>query len=148
MLTGLHFFRDDAALVPIIKRPLDYLARFVDFRVLLTPDITIGDGMPPWQRARAVVMYRMAGVVWQAHGLAVVPTLRWRYKHDYNNVAAGIERSSVVSVANYGSRTDAELTQEFTTGLAEVEYTSPIEASRSTRSPVAIPRQPTIFDVP
>ena len=90
----------------------------------------------------------MAGVVWQAHGLAVVPTLRWRNKHDYDNVAAGIEQSSVVSVANYGSRTDAELTREFATGLAEVEYTSPIEASRSTRSPVAIPGQPTIFNFP
>ena len=175
VLTGLHFFRDDADLLPIIKRPLDYLARFADFRVLLTPDITIGDGMPPWQRARAVVMSRMAGVVWQTHGLAVVPTLRWRNKHDYANVAAGIEQGSVVAVANYGSRRDAELKWEFARGLAEmverlnpacimvygrvhgrpfkelakrtefVEYKSPIEASRPTRSPVAIPGQPTIF---
>ena len=178
VLTGLHFFRDDADLLPNIKRPLDYLARFADFRVLLTPDITIGDGMPPWQRARAVVMSRMAGVVWQTHGLPVVPTLRWRSKHDYDNVAAGIEQGSVVAVANYGSRRDAELKWEFAQGLAEmverlnpacimvygrvhgrpfkdlakrtefVEYKSPLEASRPTRSRDAISGQPTIFDVP
>ena len=82
---------------------------------------------------------------------------------------------SVVAVANYGSRRDAELKWEFARGLAEmverlnpacimvygrvhgrpfkelakrtefVEYKSPIEASRPTRSPVAIPGQPTIF---
>jgi len=34
VLTGLHFSRDDAALLTVIIRPLDSLTRFADFRVL------------------------------------------------------------------------------------------------------------------
>jgi Domain of unknown function (DUF4417) len=118
--TGLHFFRDDEALLPILNAPEKYVASYSRYRVLLTPDITIGDGMPPWQRARAVVVSRMVGVVWQAHGLCVVPTLRWRNKLDYANVAAGVPHGSVVAVANYGSRRDRELKSEFERGLSEM----------------------------
>jgi hypothetical protein len=116
--TGLHFFRNDEALLPVIGRPIKYVPTFSSFRLVLTPDITIGDGMPPWQRARAVVISRMAGVVWQAHGLTVIPTLRWRTKDDYDNVASGIPAGSVVAVATYGSRRDDELRSEFERGLA------------------------------
>jgi hypothetical protein len=45
--TGLHFFRNDEALLPVIGRPIKYVPTFSSFRLVLTPDITIGDGMPP-----------------------------------------------------------------------------------------------------
>jgi hypothetical protein len=67
---------------------------------------------------RDVVTSRLAGVVWQAHGLTVVPTLRWRTKDDYDNVASGIRAGGVVAVATYGSRRDDELRSEFERGLA------------------------------
>ena len=118
--TGLHFFRDDEALLPILARPAKYAPIFTAYRLVLTPDVTIGDGMPPWQRARAVVMSRMAGVVWQAHGLTVVPTLRWRTKDDYDNVAAGIPEGGVVAVASYGSRRDRESRSEYENGLRKM----------------------------
>jgi hypothetical protein len=82
--------------------------------------------MPPGQRARAVVLSRMAGVLWQSHGLPVAPTLRWRTKDDYDSVASGIPSDSVVAVASYGSRWDGQLRSEFERGLsAMVERLSP-----------------------
>lgn len=44
--TGLHFFRDDEALLPVIARPVKYVPVFSPYRLVLTPDITIGEGMP------------------------------------------------------------------------------------------------------
>ena len=60
----------------------------------------------------------MAVVAWQAHGLAVAPTLRWRTKDDYDNVASGIPANSVVAIASDGSRRDGDLRSEFERGLA------------------------------
>ena len=59
--------------------------------LVLTPDITIGEGMTPLLRACAVVLSRMAGVVWQSH---------------------------VLAVASYGSRRDVRLRSEFERGLS------------------------------
>lgn len=50
--TGLHFFRDDEALLPISARPAKYVPDFAPYRLVLTPDITIGEGMPPFRRVR------------------------------------------------------------------------------------------------
>ena len=174
---GLHFFRDDEALLPIIGSPAKYAPTFSPYRVVLTPDLTIGEAMPPWQRARAVVLSRMAGVVWQERGLTVVPTLRWRTKHDYDNVASGISPRSIVAVATYGSRRDPELRTEFERGLPAmverlepsavlvfgsmkarvftqlagrtefIEYLPPMAARRDARPENSIPDQPSLFEV-
>ena len=65
-----------------------------------------------------VAMSRMDGVGWQAHGLTVVPTLRWRTKDDYDNVTSGVPAGSLAGVATYGSRRDDERRSEFERGLA------------------------------
>ncbi len=174
---GLHFFRDDAALLPIIGSPAKYVLTFSAYRVVLTPDLTIGDAMAPWQRARAVALSRMAGVVWQERGLPVVPTLRWRTKHDYDNVASGVPAHSIVAVSTYGSRRDPELRAEFERGLPAmierlepsavlvfgntrarvfaqlagrtefIEYPPPMAARCDARREKTIPGQPPLFEV-
>ncbi|MFM8155913.1 MAG: DUF4417 domain-containing protein [Actinomycetes bacterium] len=174
---GLHFFRADEALLPIIGSPAKYALTFAPYRLVLTPDLTIGEAMAPWQRARAVAMSRMAGVVWQERGLTVVPTLRWRTKHDYDNVASGIPTHSIVAIATYGSRRDPELRTEFERGLPAmverlepcvvlvfgstkarvfaqlagrtefIEYLPPMAARRDARPEKSIPDQPSLFEV-
>lgn len=174
---GLHFFRADEALLPIIGRPAKYAHTFSPYRVVLTPDLTIGEAMAPWQRARAVALSRMAGVVWQERGLTVVPTLRWRTKHDYDNVASGIPTHSIVAVATYGSRRDPELRTEFERGLPAmverlepsavlvfgstrdrvfaqlvcrtefIQYLPPMAAMRDARPDKTIPGQHSLFEV-
>lgn len=174
---GLHFFRADEALLPIIGRPAKYALTFSPYRVVLTPDLTIGEAMAPWQRARAVALSRMAGVVWQERGLTVVPTLRWRTKHDYDNVASGIPTHSIVAVATYGSRRDPELRTEFERGLPAmverlepsavlvfgstrdrvftqlacrtefIQYLPPMAAMRDARPDKTIPGQHSLFEV-
>ncbi|MBU6147908.1 MAG: DUF4417 domain-containing protein [Actinomycetales bacterium] len=119
----------------------------------------------------------MAGVVWQERGLTVVPTLRWRTKHDYDNVSSGIPMPSIVAVATYGSRRDPELRTEFERGLPAmverlepsavvvfgstqarvftqlagrtefIEYLPPMAARREARPEKSIPDQPSLFEV-
>lgn len=51
---GLHFFRADEALLPIIGSPAKYALTFSPYCVVLTPDLTIGEAMAPWRpRARS-----------------------------------------------------------------------------------------------
>lgn len=88
--TALHFFRFDHKFVATLLEPEKRVKDFQSFSAVLTPDVTLGTGMPPWQRARNTVLGRAAGAVWQSRGLTVIPTLRWLDESDYELVASGI----------------------------------------------------------
>lgn len=116
-LAGVHFFKQDSKFSRILESPCAYVDKFRGFRAVLTPDVSILDGMAPWQRSAVVVISRQIGVVWQEHGLTVIPTLRWRDQHDWETVACGVPMNSVVAVSCYASTNDRELRYEFDRGL-------------------------------
>lgn len=51
LTTGVHFFRDDAVFQPILRNPSAYAPKLSRYRVVLTPDITLGTGMNRWMKA-------------------------------------------------------------------------------------------------
>ena len=115
--SAAHFYKADYKFKTAILRPLTLVEHLRQFGFTLTPDLTIGDGMAPWQRVRNTVLSRAAGVIWQSRGINVVPSLRWRDESDFEFVAAGIEKESTFAVSSLGTRNDASETQIFETGL-------------------------------
>lgn len=122
----LHFCVQDSKLRHPARAPHSYVADFASAWGILTPDFTITDQMPPWQRQMSVWWNRAVGVYYQRRGLRVVPHIRWRNAADYDHCFVGIEQGSTVAVSNYGSRRDPSLSWDFQQGLyALVERLAP-----------------------
>lgn len=116
-VTGVHFYKSDDKFANIILNPQRFAPKVSNFKILLTPDITIGAEMPDWMRIRNTVASRMCGVVWERHGLTVVPSLRWVSESDCDFVALGVPRNSVFAVSTYGSTRDKLARRIFEQGL-------------------------------
>lgn len=115
--SAAHFYKADYKFKTAILRPLELVTHLRQFGFVLTPDLTLGDKMPPWQRIRNTVLSRAAGVIWQSRGIKVVPSLRWRDESDYEFVGSGLEPRSIFAVSSVGTRNDPRETQIFETGL-------------------------------
>ena len=115
--TGVHFYKDDVKFLTHLDNPAAYSNRYSDFKVILTPDSSIGVGMPSWKRKANIFDARNAAAVWQQYGHVVIPSLRWSCGEDYEWVMHGIPTESVFSVSRLGSVSDAEKKFEFEKGL-------------------------------
>lgn len=123
---GIHFYKSDYQFKTALLKPLSWVERFAPFKTLITPDVSIGDGMPRWIRVRNTVLARAAGAIWNEQGFPVVANLRWRSPADYGFVASGIHQGSVVAVSNYGNRREPQERATFEHGvLAMVEMIEP-----------------------
>jgi hypothetical protein len=123
---GIHFYKADNLFKTALLNPLTWVERFAPFKTLITPDVSIGDGMPRWVRVRNTVMARSAGAIWNEQGFPVVANLRWRSPADYGFVASGIHQGSVVAVSNYGNRREPQERAIFEHGvIAMVEMIQP-----------------------
>lgn len=124
---GIHFFRDDNKFISILVKPENRTLEFASYKIMLTPDVSLGTGMPPWQKARNVVLGRAAGVVWEKCGLTVIPTVRWLEQDDLELVACGIPQRSVFAVSSYMARRDPADYRNFQEGLRYlVQYLNPV----------------------
>jgi hypothetical protein len=118
--TGIHFFKSDAKIAHVLGRPKKYGNTLGHFKVLLTPDVTLSDGMPEWMRAKNTFLSRAAGAAWEAQGITVIPTLRWISPGDYDLICSGLPSGGVFAVSSYGSIRDRVLRNIFIDGLAEL----------------------------
>jgi hypothetical protein len=118
--SAIHFYRDDLKFASVIARPLEWVSRFSDFGFILTPDISLGDDMPPWMRQQKTCISRAIGVIWQSRGMQVIPSLRWRSNDDLPFVTAGITEGGVIAVSNYGFRRELSERIIFRSGMEEI----------------------------
>jgi len=51
---GVHFYKSDLKLMPILAQPLKFGNKLGHYKCLLTPDITLSQGMPDWMRAKTL----------------------------------------------------------------------------------------------
>jgi hypothetical protein len=124
---GLHFFREDRKFISALLNPEAKIKGFAPYKIILTPDVTIGQGMPHWQRVRNVVLGRAAGVIWEKRGLKVIPTLRWVDEADLKLVACGVPQRSVFAVSSYMARRDPADYRIFQHGLRYLaNYLNPV----------------------
>ena len=118
--SGAMFYKEDKKFIPHVLQPLKYLANFVPYRCVITPDLTMGSGMARWERVNNIRLARQAGIVWQHHGLNVVVNVRWCDAQDYDLVCTGIPQGSVIALSNYGLLGDPQLRDEFNLGVPEI----------------------------
>lgn len=117
---GLHFYRDDLKFARALTNPEEFVERFSPFQLVLTPDFSLGRGMPNWMKWQHIALSRAAGVVWQTRGLNVVASLRWLGPEDYDVVALGVPKNSVFTCSMYGAVDDKTELDIFMTGLREM----------------------------
>ena len=118
--SGIHFYRNDSKFASVLKNPLAWVNAFMDFGYILTPDVSLGNDMPPWMRQQITCLSRAVGVIWQQRGMNVIPSLRWRSNEDLPFVTAGIAEGGTIAVSNYGSRSELSERIIFREGLEEV----------------------------
>ncbi len=118
--TGVHFYKSDVKLIPILAQPLKFGNTLGQYKCLLTPDITLSQGMPEWMRAKNTFLSRAVGATWQRQGISVTPSLRWLSPEDYDLASSGVAQGSVFAVSSFGSQRDRVFRQEFKRGLREL----------------------------
>ncbi len=118
--TGLHFFAQDRKFQSVLIHPERYVEKFAQYKVVLTPDVTLSLDMPPSIRIQNIRASRQAGAVWESRGLNVIPTVRWSSKDDYEIAFSGIPLQSVVAVGTYGAMRDRILRNLLMDGLVEL----------------------------
>jgi hypothetical protein len=118
--SGVHFYKSDLKLIPILAQPLKFGSKLGHYKCLLTPDVTLSQGMPEWMRAKNTFLSRAAGATWQRQGITVIPSLRWLSPDDYDLVASGVSPGSVFAVSSFGSVRNRDSRYEFKHGLREL----------------------------
>jgi hypothetical protein len=118
--TLLHCYVKDDKLRSQLTDPRQFPARFAGYWGIVPPDFSIRAQDPPDLRILAVRMSRAVGAFYQAHGLRVVPNIRWGDPRDYGHAFEGVETGSAVSVSNHGCWRDRRLRQGFLLGFHEM----------------------------
>jgi hypothetical protein len=118
--SAIHFFRDDAKFDSILRNPLEWVSRFTEFSILLTPDFSLGDDMPSWLRQQRTCYSRAVGAIWESRGLTVVPTMRWRSMEDISFVTCGIPVGGTLAMSNYGARRNPYERHIFKSGAEKI----------------------------
>ena len=118
--TGVHFFKSDEKFLSHLENPAQYSNKYAAYRAILSPDVSVGEGMPRWMRIQRTFQSRTVAATWQKFGHTVVPTLRWADPEDLDFVCHGIQPSSVFAVSRLGSVNDSAKRRNFEQGLQEL----------------------------
>lgn len=101
---GVHHFVDDARFEDAYRHSERRLAKYSQYRFVLTPDYSLFPEMPLWRQIESVGKSHWCGAYWQEHGITVVPTMGWGLAPTFDFCFAGVEDGSVVAVSTLGCR--------------------------------------------
>jgi len=98
----LHFYMDDVELNRLYCKPSKVLNLASQHRAVITPDFSLLLGMPEHQRIRSVVQSREIGAYLQAHGIDVIPNIRWSSRLDLDFVLDGLPLGGSLAISTQG----------------------------------------------
>ncbi len=101
---GVHFFVDDYRFEGIYNNPDRSLAKFSQYKFLLTPDFSTYAEMDIWKQIENVAKNRWCGSYWQSKGLTVIPTISWSTPRSYDFCFDGVEKNSIVAIGMIGCK--------------------------------------------
>lgn len=101
---GVHFFVDDYRFKGIYFSPQRTLAKYSQYKFLLTPDFSLYSDMPMWLQIANIAKNRWVGAYWQSKGLTVIPTISWSTAASFKFCFDGIEINSIVAIGMIGSK--------------------------------------------
>lgn len=102
-------FVDDYILERYWRNPLNYITRYKNSSVVMSPDFSILLGMPKPLIYYQTYKNRLIGKIWKDNDINVLPTVSWSDKNSYDIVFNGINKNSIISVSNIGCRNDKHL---------------------------------------
>lgn len=117
---GVHFFSDDYKFERIWKRPDDYARKLTRFYCALTPDFSLYMDMPLATQLWNVYRSRLIGQIMQDNGVIVIPTIQWASERTFDFCFDGIEKGSICAISTIGVKRDAEATEIWRKGTAEM----------------------------
>lgn len=118
---GTHFFLQDERFERVWRRPLEYGRRLLasDAKTVLSPDFSCWREMPLPVQHFQTYRNRWVGALWEAMGLAVVPTVGWSSRFD-SFFFDGLPQYSTLAIGTIGL-TDAEGRAHFRHGVEEMD---------------------------
>lgn len=111
------YFTDDRHFRNVTREPWAYVDRLKQYLQTMTPDNSCYTDMSADDQRLAIFLSRLAGALWQAHGLTVIPTLTWGDSSTYDFSFLGIEQAATVAVSTLGT---AEAKGLFMSGFKEM----------------------------
>lgn len=118
-VTSLHFYTEDVKFKSVLLQPEKHVSNFLPYKSLITPDVSIGSGMPKWQRMQKTFLSRSVGAYFSSRQFEVIPSLRWIEVSDLDFVCQGIPKGSVFAVGALGNFRNKQLRTVFEAGLVE-----------------------------
>jgi hypothetical protein len=100
----VHCFVEDRRCERAATRPWMYVERLAKAYAVATPDLSIYQSMPLEEQFLSAYLGRMAGRIWQAAGLHVIPTLSWSDERSLPFLLSGICPGMTVAVSTLGTR--------------------------------------------
>lgn len=115
-----HFYVSDHKLPRVAKHPHRYASRLGGLQSVLTPDFSIYREMKRHQRIGHTYLSRALGVIFQRHGLDVIPSIRWSTSDDFDFSFEGVPVGSTVAVSTHGCSRSPTDQFDFRRGLIEL----------------------------
>ncbi|MBP3197574.1 MAG: DUF4417 domain-containing protein, partial [Butyrivibrio sp.] len=103
------FYEHDIKFADILTATDDYLDELMNFPGVISPDCSLYRDMPLVLQIANTYMNRAVGHYLQAHGIYVIPNIRWGDERSYTTCVlpekfafTGIPKDSIVSIGTYG----------------------------------------------
>jgi len=115
--TLLHGFVADHKLRRLVRDPGRYLTLAAEHLAVVTPDLSIRDGMPPHERFHSAWLNRAVGAFFQSRGLQVIPSVRWSTETDLEVMLDGLPCQSAVVLSVQSMVRDFRALQTLSRGI-------------------------------
>jgi hypothetical protein len=90
---------DDSDLQRMYDKPSRILGLASQHKAVITPDFSLLVNMPQHQRIRSIVQSREIGAYLQAHGIHVIPNIRWASVSDLDFTLDGLPAGLSIAIS-------------------------------------------------
>lgn len=116
----VHFYLEDHALNRTWNRIEYYGSKFMDHRLVLTPDFSLFTDMPIALQVFNTYRSRYIGRYWQEMGLKVAPSVSWSDERSFEFCFLGAPKNSVVSISTQGAKNESLFMRGFVKMLEQL----------------------------
>ena len=103
---GVHHYVDDYRFNSIYDHPQRSLARYSQYRLLISPEYSTFADMDLWRQIESTGKNRWVGAYWQSQGLKVIPSICWSTPRSYEFCFDGVELGGTVAIGMIECKTN------------------------------------------
>lgn len=114
----VHFFLADMAFERVWNKPIVYTSMLSQFKACISPDFSVYWDMPKAMRIWQYYRKMWLSAYWQQHGMTVIPSIRWGFKHEDDDVCfEGLPKNSCIALSTVGQVQDKDNKLNFEKGF-------------------------------